>query len=71
MLCEVLKAEPGDYSHPLPELAVNAPSRAFSSVMPHDTAAPLTHPQPTLADFCEWLPDGSRQPRYAPRWRQA
>jgi hypothetical protein len=33
--------------------------------MPDDTTAPSTNPHPTLADFCEWLPDGGRQPCYA------
>jgi len=34
--------------------------------MPHNTPAPSTDPQRTLADFCEWLPDGSHRPCYAP-----
>jgi len=34
--------------------------------MPHDTPKPSTHPQPTLADYCGWLPAGCRRPCYAP-----
>jgi hypothetical protein len=34
--------------------------------MPDNTMAPSTDPQRSLADYCEWLPDGSRRPCYAP-----
>jgi len=34
--------------------------------MPHDTPDPSTDPQPTLADFCQWWPEGERRPCYAP-----
>ena len=33
--------------------------------MPHDTTDLSTERQPSLADFCEWLPNGSRRPCYA------
>jgi hypothetical protein len=38
--------------------------------MPHDTPGPSTDRQGDLADFCEYLPDGSRQPCYAPATAQ-
>jgi hypothetical protein len=44
----------------------NVRSRSLSSVMSHDTTDPSTDPQPTFADFYEWLPDGSREPCYGP-----
>jgi hypothetical protein len=34
--------------------------------MPHDTTDLSTHPQITLADFCERWPEGQARPRYPP-----
>jgi hypothetical protein len=34
--------------------------------MPHDTHDPSTHPQPTLADYCEFYLEEIRRPCYAP-----
>ena len=42
------------------------PIRAVVSVMPHDTTDPSTPAQSTLADFCQWWPEGQRRPRCAP-----
>ncbi len=34
--------------------------------MRHDTPEPSTQAQSTLADFCEWVPEWSHRPCYAP-----